>query len=149
MRGLGHDHPTLILTNDFDASPGWLVNRYAKRMAIEQRLAEAIRSFHLDALSSAAALNVDLDATLTVWAHAAYNLLRRQLAGYEHATPDTISRRFISTRGRLTITDDGITARLNNRTYSPVLRTAELPTVEIPWWNGRTLDLQIGQPTPT
>jgi hypothetical protein len=149
VRGLGHDHPTLILTNDFDAKAGWLVNRYAKRMAIEQRLAEAIRSFHLDALSSAVALNVDLDATLTVWAHAAYDLLRRQLTGYEQATPDTIWRRFISTRGQLTITDQGITARLNNRTYSPVLRTAQLPTAEIPWWNGRTLTFQIGQTTPT
>jgi hypothetical protein len=148
VRGLGHDHPTLILTNDFDAKPGWLVNRYAKRMAIEQRLAEAIRSFHLDALSSAVALNVDLDATLTVWAHAAYDLLRRRLPGYEQATPDTIWRRFISTRGRLTITPDGITARLNNRTYSPVLRTAELPSIDIPWWNHRTLTFQIGQPTP-
>ena len=87
VRGLGHDHPTLILTNDFDAPAGWLVNRYAKRMAIEQRLAEAIRSFHLDALSSSVALNVDLDATLTVWAHATYDLLRRQLTGYQHATP--------------------------------------------------------------
>jgi transposase len=146
VRGLGHDHPTLILTNDFHAPAGWLVNRYAKRMAIEQRLAEAIRSFHLDALSSAVALNVDLDATLTVWAHAAYDLLRRQLTGYEQATPDTIWRRFISTRGRITITPDGITAKLNNRTYSPVLRTAAPPPVHIPWWNDRTLTLQIGQP---
>lgn len=149
VRGLGHDHPTLILTNDTDAKPGWLVNRYAKRMAIEQRLAEAIRSFHLDAPSSAVALNVDLDATLTVWAHATYDLLRRQLAGYEHATPDTIWCRFVSTRGRLTITPDGIVARLNNRTYSPVLRTAKIPPIAIPWWNDRTLTIEIGQPTPT
>jgi transposase len=149
VRGLGHDHPTLILTNDFDAKAGWLVNRYAKRMAIEQRLAETIRSFHLDALSSAVALNVDLDATLTVWAHATYDLLRRQLTGYHTATPDTIWRRFISTRGQLTIHPDGIVAQLNNRTYSPVLRSAQLPPVQIPWWNGRTLTIEIGQPTPT
>jgi hypothetical protein len=149
VRGLGHDHPTLILTNDTDRKPGWLVNRYAKRMAIEQRLAEAIRSFHLDALSSAVALNVDLDATLTVWAHATYDLLRRQLTGYEHATPDTIWRRFVFTRGRLTIHPDGITARLNNRTYSPVLRTAKIPPTAIPWWNDRTLTIEIGSPTTT
>ncbi|CAN5888207.1 hypothetical protein BH23ACT8_BH23ACT8_08480 [soil metagenome] len=30
-----------------------------------------------------------------------------------------------------------------------VLRTAQLPTAQIPWWNGRTLTFQIGQPTPT
>jgi hypothetical protein len=86
VRGLGHDQPTLILTNDHTAK---LINRYAQRMTIEQRLAEQIRSFHLDARSSAVALNVDLDTTLTVWAQAAYDALRRRLLGYHTATPDT------------------------------------------------------------
>lgn len=143
VRGLGHDHPTLILTNDTTHQPGWLVNRYAKRMTIEQRLAETIRSFHLDALSSAVALNVDLDTTLTVWASAAYHLLRRQLTGYHTATPDTIWRRFVSTAGHLTITPDGIIVHLKQRTYSPVLRNADLPTTRIPWWNNRTLTYHI------
>src|SRR6266540_1679760 len=61
VRGLGHEAPTLILTNNHTAKPAKLIDRYAKRMIIEQRLAEQIRSFHLDALSSAVALNVDLD----------------------------------------------------------------------------------------
>lgn len=43
VRGLGHEHPTLILTNDRDSTPKKVVGRYAKRMAIEQRLAESIR----------------------------------------------------------------------------------------------------------
>src|SRR6266536_868771 len=64
VRGLGHEAPTLILTNNHTAKPAKLIDRYAKRMIIEQRLAEQIRSFHLDALSSAVALNVDLDTTL-------------------------------------------------------------------------------------
>ncbi len=143
VRGLGHEHPTLILTNDRDSPPKKIVGRYAKRMRIEQRLAESIRSFHLDALSSAVALNVDLDTTLTVWAAAAYDALRRQLPGYESATPDTIWRRFISTSGQITIGPRDITARLNSRTYSPVMRTASLPDTEIPWWNGRHLRLQF------
>ena len=83
VRGLGHDHPTLILTNDRTSPPKPIVGRYAKRMRIEQRLAEQIRSFHLDSLSSAVALNVDLDTTLTVWAAAAYDHLRQRLPGYE------------------------------------------------------------------
>lgn len=137
VRGLGHDHPTLILTNDRDSPPKKIVARYAKRMRIEQRLAESIRSFHLDALSSAVALNVDLDTTLTVWAAAAYDHLRQRLPGYQSATPDTIWRRFISTSGQITIGPDHVTCRLNSRTYSPVMRSADLPATEIPWWNGR------------
>jgi hypothetical protein len=143
VRGLGHEHPTLILTNDRDSTPKKIVGRYAKRMRIEQRLAESIRSFHLDALSSAVALNVDLDTTLTVWAAAAYDHLRQRLPGYEHATPDTIWRRFISTSGQITISPTHITCRLNSRTYSPIMRTANLPDTEIPWWNARPLRLQF------
>ena len=49
---------------------GQLITRYARRMTIEQRLAEIIRAFHADALSSAVNLNVDLDIMLCVLAQA-------------------------------------------------------------------------------
>lgn len=143
VRGLGHDHPTLILTNDTTSKPAKLVDRYAKRMNIEQRLAESIRSFHLDALSSAVALNVDLDTTLTVWAGAAYDALRRRLPGYETATPDTIWRRFVSTPGHITLSPTEVVAHLRSRTYSPVLRTADLPTINVPWWDDRPLRFEF------
>ena len=94
-------------------------------------------------LSSAVALNVDLDTTLTVWAAATYDALRHKLPGYEGATPDTIWRRFISTSGQITIGPDHVTCRLNSRTYSPVMRTASLPNTDIPWWNGRHLRLEF------
>lgn len=143
VRGLGHEQPTLLITNDPDAPAARLVARYARRMAIEQRLAEAIRSFHLDALSSAVALNVDLDVTLTIWAAAAYDQLRRRLRGYETTTPDTIWRRFLSTPGWITIGPDEVIARLKPRTYSPIMRQAQLPEVTVPWWGGRPLRFQF------
>jgi hypothetical protein len=143
VRGLGHDHPTLILTNDHTSPPKTIVGRYAKRMRIEQRLAEQIRSFHLDSLSSAVALNVDLDTTLTVWAAAAYDHLRQHLPGHQQMTPDTIWRRFISTSGKITIEPHQITCRLKSRTYSPIMRSADLPNPQIPWWGGRHLRLQF------
>jgi transposase len=143
VRGLGHDQPTLILTNNHTTKPAKLVDRYAQRMRIEQRLAEQIRSFHLDALSSAVALNVDLDTTLTVWAAAAYDALRRRLPGYATATPDTIWRRFVSTSGHVTLGPTEVIARIAERTYSPVLRSADLPEVQVPWWGGRRLRFEI------
>ena len=88
-------------------------------------------------------LNVDLDTTLTVWAAAAYDHLRQRLPGYEQMTPDTIWRRFISTSGQITIEPDHVTCRLNSRTYSPIMRSADLPPIEIPWWNGRQLRFQF------
>ena len=117
-------------------------------MLIEQRLAEAIRSFHLDALSSAVALNVDLDTTLTVWVAAAYDALRRRLRGYATVTPDTIWRRFVSTPGWVTLGPDEVVARLRSRTYSPVMRSAELPELAVPWWGGRRLRFEFDSPPP-
>jgi hypothetical protein len=43
----GPRRPTVIITNHHHATVKALLERYARRMTIEQRLAEAIRSFHL------------------------------------------------------------------------------------------------------
>lgn len=141
ITGLGHDEPTVLITNDTTSSPKQLLERYAHRMTIEQRLGEAIRAFHIDALAGAVPLNVDLDVTLSVLAHTVCTALRRRLPGYHSATPDTLQRRFLSTGGTIHNHGDRITVRLDRRTYSPVLRSADLPDTPIPWWGGRTLHL--------
>lgn len=139
IRGLGREAPTILITNDRDSTPKQLIERYARRMTIEQRLAESIRSFHLDALSSAVPLNVDLDVVLSVLAGAVCASLRRRLSGYHTATPDTLQRRFLSTGGVILNREDAITVRLDRRTYSPVLRSADIPEVVVPWWGNRRL----------
>ncbi|MFN2503984.1 MAG: transposase, partial [Acidimicrobiales bacterium] len=139
VRGLGREAPTIIITNDFESTPKQLIERYARRMTIEQRLAESIRSFHLDALSSTVPLNVDLDVVLSVLAGAVCAALRRRLPGYATATPDTLQRRFLQTGGVILNRGDTIVVRLNRRTYSPVLRQADLPESAVPWWGGRRL----------
>lgn len=139
ITGLGRDTPTVIITNDTHASAKQITERYAQRMNIEQRLAESIRSFHVDALAGSVPLNVDLDVVLTVLAGAVCAALRRRLIGYQHATPDTLQRRFLSTPGTITTTTDTITVRLGRRTYSPVLREADLPETTVPWLGNRTV----------
>jgi hypothetical protein len=140
VTGLGHDQPTLLITNDHATPARKIVESYTRRMNIEQRLAEAIQSFGLDALAGAVPLNVDLDVVLSVLAHTICAALRRRLPGYHAATPDTLQRRFLSTGGIITSHGDQITIRLNRRTYSPVLRQASLPeTITVPWWGNRTL----------
>ncbi|MFF2114303.1 hypothetical protein [Rhodococcus koreensis] len=143
IAGLGHDEPTILITNDTDTPIKNIIEAYARRMNIEQRLAEAIRSFGLDALAGAVPLNVDHDVVLTVLAHTVCNALRRRLPGYATATPDTLQRRFLSTGGQILNRGNEITVRLDRRTYSPVLRQAHLPDTEVPWWDGRTLHYEF------
>jgi hypothetical protein len=143
VTGLGREAPTVIITNDRISSAKQIIERYARRMGIEQRLAESIRSFHLDALASSVPLNVDLDVVLSVLAGAVCASLRRRLVGYNNATPDTLQRRFLSTAGRIVNEGDGVLVRLKRRTYSPVLRHADIPEVAVPWWGGRTLRFEF------
>jgi hypothetical protein len=90
VTGLGRDAATVIITNEHQATIRNLISQYARRMTIEQRLAEIIRSFCADALSSTVNLNVDLDIMLCVLAKALLAAFRTRLgAGYHAATPDT------------------------------------------------------------
>src|SRR5215207_5638294 len=140
VAGLGRDTPTVIITNHHQASLKALIERYARRMTIEQRLAEIIRAFHADALSSTVNLNVDLDVMLAVLAQALLAALRARLPGYHSATPDTLQRRFLETPGMIINDGDTITVRLQRRAYAPVLRQADLPpATTVPWWGNRTL----------
>jgi hypothetical protein len=143
VTGLGHDQPTLLITNRPALPARHVIQTYSRRMNIEQRLAEAIQSFGLDALAGAVPLNVDLDVVLSVLAQTVCAALRRRLPGYHAATPDTLQRRFLSTGGIIEHHRGQTTIRLARRTYSPILRQADLPeTITVPWWNGRTLRYQ-------
>ena len=143
VTGLGREAPTVIITNDRTSTVKQLIERYARRMGIEQRLAEIIRAFHTDALSSTVNLNVDLDITLCVLAHAVLTALGTHLSGYANTTPDTIQRRFIETPGEIITNDHAITVRLDRRAYTPTLRQSTLPTATtVPWLGNRTLQFQ-------
>ncbi|MCI4674086.1 transposase [Candidatus Mycolicibacterium alkanivorans] len=144
VTGLGRDAPTVIITNDHDLPAKTLITHYARRMTIEQRLAEIIQAFHADALSSAVNLNVDLDIMLCVLAQALIAALRARLPGYATVTPDVLQRRFLETPGTITTSADTITVRLDRRAYSPVLRKADLPQdTPVPWWDNRTLRFEF------
>ena len=129
----GWSHPAVrlcpagIITNDNHITTRALIAQYARRMTIEQRLAEIIRAFCADALSSTVNLNVNLDVVLAVLAQALTAALRARLPGYATVTPDTIQRRFLETPGQIITTPDAVTVRLQRRAFSPVLRSADLP----------------------
>ena len=79
---LGRDAPTVIITNDHDIKTKALIGQYARRVTIEQRLAEIIQAFCADALSSAVNLNVDLDVVLCVLAQALLAAFRARLGAW-------------------------------------------------------------------
>jgi hypothetical protein len=141
IRNIGHDQPTLLITNDLSTPAKDLFTRYAERMIIENELDADISGFHLNALSSGLPLNVDVDTTLTVLVGNCYRLLARKLPRYELATPDRLWRHFLDDTGTVTVAEDHVRVDLALRTYTPVLIDAGFPELDVPvpWWGGRTL----------
>ena len=66
IRNIGHENPTLLITNDLATAAKDLFGRYAERMIIENEFDADISGLQLNALASGLPLNVDLDTTLTV-----------------------------------------------------------------------------------
>jgi len=142
---LGHDEPTILLTNDASATAKSLITRYAKRMLIENALADAVRFFHIDALSSSVGLKVDFDMALLVIASGLYRLMARRMRGYNDAQARQIFRDLIDMPATVTVTvtDNEIRLRFHRRAHLPIVLASGLfnKPVKVPWWNGRALRL--------
>lgn len=144
---LGHEEPTLVLTNELDRHAPSLIGRYAQRMIIENGISDGVEFFHMDALSSAVPLNVSFDLQLTLMASSLYRLLGERIGnGYATARSQHIFRDFIDAVADVSISERDIQVRFQKRAHNPLLLAAgfhqhELP---IPWLGGRRLQLIFG-----
>jgi transposase-like protein len=143
VRDLGHDQPTLLLTNDLRTTPAKLITRYAQRMLIENALSDAVRFFHMDALSSAVGLKVDFDMSLLVIASGLYRIMAKRMRGYADAQARQIFRDLIDTPANITINNNEIVVAFHRRAHLPIIRASQLldRPVKVPWWGGRPLRL--------
>jgi hypothetical protein len=144
---LGHEEPTLLLTNQLQRSPAKLIGRYAQRMVIENNIADGIDFFHMDALSSAVAMKVDCDLQLTLLASSLYRLLAAMIGnGYQTAKSGHVFRDFIDATAAATIGAQYIQVKFQKRAHNPYLIAAGFAEKEtvIPWLGGKRLRLIFG-----
>ena len=143
IKDLGHEEPTILLTNDAHSSAKQLITRYAKRMLIENALADAVRFFHMDALSSSVGFKVDFDMAPLVLASGLYRLMARRMRGYDDAQARQIFRDLIDMPADVTIDKREIRVRFHRRAHLPIVLASGLidKPVKVPWWNGQSLRL--------
>lgn len=139
---LGHDNPTVLLTNE-RRSAAKLITRYAQRMLIENALCDAVRFFHLDALSSAVGMKVDFDLALLVIASGLYRRLARRMRGYADSQARQLFRDIIDMPADVNVTDAEVQVRFHRRAHLPIVIASGLldQPVAVPWWEGRSLRL--------
>lgn len=148
---LGHEEPTLLLTNQLGRSASHLIGRYAQRMLIENNIEDGIDFFHMDALSSAVAIKVNCDLQLTLMASSLYRLLAVRIGhGYESAKSRHLFRDFIDASAGIAIEKDEIVVKFQRRAHNPLLVAAgfDKTDVKVPWLGGKRLRLGFGESAP-
>jgi hypothetical protein len=140
---LGHEEPTVLLTNQRRTTAVNLITRYAQRMLIENALSDAVRFFHMDALSSAVGLKVDFDMVLLVIASGLYRFLGRRMRGYSDAQARHIFRDLINIPADVTVAENEVVVHLHRRAHLPIIAASRIldTPVTVPWWDGRALRL--------
>lgn len=142
IEDLGHDEATILLTNERRPAAR-VITRYAQRMLIENALSDAVRFFHMNALSSAVGLKVDFDMALLVLASGLYRLLAHKMRGYGDAQARQIFRDLIDMPATVTVGDEEVVVRFHRRAHLPIVLTSGLldAPVIVPWWGDRPLRL--------
>ena len=140
IKDLGHEEATILLTNDRKSAKN-VITRYAKRMLIENALSDAVRFFHMNALSSAVGIKVDFDMALLVIASGLYRQLAKNMRGYADAQAGHIFRDLINMPATVTVGASDVTVRFHRRAHLPIIIDSGMldSPVKVPWWNGSTL----------
>jgi hypothetical protein len=144
---LGHEDPTLLLTNQLKRSASQLIGRYAQRMLIENNIEDGIDFFHMDALSSAVAMKVNCDLQLTLMASSLYRLLAARVGtGYETSKSRHLFLDLIDATADITITEAQVVVKFQKRAHNPFLLAGgfDQTDVVIPWLGGKRLRLVFG-----
>jgi hypothetical protein len=141
MRGNGHEKPAFLITNDFEREVELAVCTYTERWHVETAIAEAVKFFSLNALSSPILVKVHLDVLLTVLADTLYYMLAQHLRGFEDCNAPKINRHFIDTRGDVRLEGDELRVTFPRQAHNPVLRAVrwdQLPE-QISWLDNARL----------
>jgi hypothetical protein len=143
---LGHEEPTILLTNDNKASATSLITRYAQRMLIENGIAEAIHFFHIDALSAMVDLKIDFDLQLTLMGSTLYRLLADRLPdNYRRAHAKALFDNLLDVGSLVQVHDDQVIVRLDHRAHNPILASTGLAerSTPMPWFGNKKLLIQF------
>ena len=145
LLGNGREKPTFLVTNDTSSSAVQIVSTYARRWRVENGIAEAVKFFHLNALSSPILIKVHFDLLMTVIADTLYWQLSQQLRGFEHCDAPKVYRHFVRGSATVQMKDREIAVIYNKRAHNPILRAVpwdQFPRT-LPWLDGTRLTLKF------
>ena len=146
IRGNGREKPAFLITNDFEMPLDLLVGNYARRWRVENGIAEAVKFFHLNALSSPIVTKIHFDIALTMIADTLYSMLAQKLRGFEHCDAPKLYRHFVRGKGIVEVDGHTVNVIYPRRAHNPILRQVPWETLplRLPGLGGTKLTLNFG-----
>jgi transposase len=116
---------------------------HGRRWRIENKLAELVNFFNLNALSSPIMVRIHFDLLLSVVAGFLYRRLAQDLPRFEKSLAPDIFRRFVDMPGQVRYDGRQFEIRIRKRAHTPVLLGVKKLSepIEIPWLDGRRLTI--------
>lgn len=139
----GHEKPAFLITNDFETPVELIVGNYSRRWRVENGIAEAVKFFHLNSLSSPILTKIHFDIAMTMMADTLYSMLAKKLRGFEDCDAARLYRHFIKGKGRISMRSGKLSIVYPKRAHNPILRGIpwkNLP-MQVPGLDGVSLDL--------
>ena len=139
----GREKPTLIITNDKDISMKSVLEVYAKRWRVENKLAELVAFFNLNALSSPLMIRIHFDMLWTMIADTLYHIFAQDLRRFENNLSPTIFKKFINIPGRVIYDGNKFIIKIRKRTHTPILKDVEKlqNPIRVPWMDNKNLEI--------
>jgi len=137
----GRVEPTFIITNNYDMKILDILVIYAKRWHIENKLAELVNFFNMNALSSPIMIRIHFDLLWTVIADTLYHLFAKDLRRFEKCRAQTIFKQFVNMPGRIEYDGKGFTVKIRKRATTPILLGVEKLNreIKVPWLGNKPL----------
>ena len=121
----GRSRPTFIITNNKALSLKDILVVYAKRWHIENKLAELVAFFNINALSSPIMIRIHFDILWTIIADTLYHRLASDLRRFENVPAPQLFRKFIDMPGRVVYDGKRFQIKIRKRAHTPILKEVE------------------------
>jgi len=145
MKDHGRAEPTYVITNNRELLLETVLMIYARRWRIENKLAELVNFFNLNALSSPIMVRIHFDILLSVVASFLYRRLAEDLPRFEKSLAPEIFRRFIDMPGRIRFDGHNFELHIRKRAHIPILLGVKKlqAAIEIPWLDDRRIHIRF------
>jgi len=139
----GRENPTLIISNNKNLSIKSILEVYAQRWRVENKLAELVAFFNLNALSSPLMIRIHFDMLWTMIADTLYHIFAQDLRRFENNLAPTIFKKFINIPGRVVYDGNKFIIKIRKRTHTPILKDiVKLQNpITVPWLNNKKLEI--------